>query len=141
MRFICDGLHVSLPHELHLESLMGGMAPRVTHGGMAPAATITFKRLVSLIAEKQQQDYIKTIPWIRCLLSFSLVRSSVMCLRGARSSYHHPMKPDFDTPWMWPSQMVTSQPIELLCMDHSYHLFSSLLFLDYSGLVSCTLKK
>ena len=49
-------------------------------------------------------------------------------LRGARSSYHRPMKPDFDTPLMWPSQMVTSQPIELLRMDHFYHLFSSLFY-------------
>jgi len=65
---------------------------------MAPAAMITFKRLASLIAEKQQQDYNKTVAWIRCLLSFSLVRSSVMCLRGAQSSYHCPTKPDFDTP-------------------------------------------
>ena len=67
-------------------------------GGMTPAATITFKRLASLIAEKQQQEYNKTIGWIRYLLSFSLVRSSVMCLRGARSSYHRPTKLDFDTP-------------------------------------------
>ena len=78
----------------------GSFTPLVfsASGGMAPAATITFKRLASLIAEKQQQDYNKTIAWIRCLLSFSLVRSSVMCLRGARSSYHRPAKPDFDTP-------------------------------------------
>ena len=80
----------------------GSFTPLVfsASGGMAPAATITFKRLASLIAEKQQQDYNKTIAWIRCLLSFSLVRSSVMCLRRARSSYmyHRPTKPDFDTP-------------------------------------------
>jgi len=63
-------------------------------GGMAPAATTTFKRLASLISNKQQQDYNKTITWIRCLLSFSLVRSSVMCLRGAQSSYHCPARPD-----------------------------------------------
>ena len=64
----------------------GSFTPLVfsASGGMAPAATITFERLASLIAEKQQQDYNKTIAWIRCLLSFSLVRSSVMCLRGAR---------------------------------------------------------
>ena len=67
-------------------------------GGMAPAATTTFKRLASLISEKQQQDYIKTIAWIRCLLSFSLVRSSVMCLRGVWSSYHCPVRPDCDAP-------------------------------------------
>ena len=78
----------------------GSFTPLVfsASGGMAPAATITFKRLASLIAEKQQQDYNKTIARIRCLLSFSLVRSSVMCLRGAQSSYHCPAKPDFDTP-------------------------------------------
>ena len=78
----------------------GSFTPLVfsASGGMAPAATTTFKRLASLISEKQQQDYNKTIAWIRCLLSFSLVRSSVMCLRGARSSYHHPTRPDCDTP-------------------------------------------
>ena len=112
----------------------------------APAATITFKRLASLIAEKQQQDYNKTIAWIRCLLSFSLVRSSVMCLRGARSSYHRPAKPDFDTPldvalsdghvpthWIAPYGPVLS------------HIFHHSYFLDYSGFVpcniSCTKKK
>ena len=67
-------------------------------GGMAPAATITFKRLASLLAEKRQQEYNKTIAWIRCQLNFSLVRSSVMCLRGARSSYHRPARPDCDIP-------------------------------------------
>ena len=50
------------------------------------------------LTDTQQQDYNKTIAWIRCLLSFSLVRSSVMCLRGARSSYHYPTRPDCDTP-------------------------------------------
>ena len=78
----------------------GSFTPLVfsASGGMAPAATATFKRLASLISEKQQQDYNKTIAWIRCLLSFSLVRSSVMCLRGARSSYHRPTRPEHDTP-------------------------------------------
>jgi len=67
-------------------------------GGMAPAATTTFKRLASLTSDKQKQDYNKTIAWIRCLFSFSLVRSSVMCLRRTRSSYHCPARPDCDTP-------------------------------------------
>ena len=78
----------------------GSFTPLVfsASGGMAPAATITFKRLASLLAEKRQQEYNKTIAWIRCQLSFSLVRSSVMCLRGARSSYHRPARPDCDIP-------------------------------------------
>ena len=78
----------------------GSFTPLVfsASGGMAPAATITFKRLASLLADKRQQDYNKTIAWIRCQLSFSLVRSSVMCLRGARSSYHRPARPECDIP-------------------------------------------
>ena len=78
----------------------GSFTPLVfsASGGMAPAATTTFKRLASLLAEKRQQDYNKTIAWIRCQLSFSLVRSSVMCLRGARSAYHRPARPDSDIP-------------------------------------------
>ena len=67
--------------------------------GMAPAATTAFKRLASLIAEKHQQEYSKTITWIRCLLNFFLVTSAVMCLRGARSSYHCPAKkPEYEIP-------------------------------------------
>ena len=63
-------------------------------GGMAPAATVAFKRLASLLADKRQQTYNKTISWLRCSLSFSLVRSAVSCLRGARSSFHHPFRSD-----------------------------------------------
>ena len=78
----------------------GSFTPLVfsASGGMAPAATITFKRLASLLADKRQQDYNKTIAWIRCQLSFSLVQSSVIYLRGARSSYHHPAMPECDIP-------------------------------------------
>lgn len=57
-------------------------------GGMAPAATVTYQRLASLLADKHQQDNSKTISWLCSCISFSLVRSAVMCLRGARSSYH-----------------------------------------------------
>ena len=91
----------------------GTKPPR--RGGMAPAATITFKRLASLLAEKRQQEYNKTIAWIRCQLSFSLVRSSVMCLRGARSSYHRPARP---SPWTWSSQKGTSQRTKELWTLH-----------------------
>ena len=33
--------------------------------------------------------------WIRCKLSFALVRSAIMCIRGARSRLHSPV---FDAP-------------------------------------------
>ena len=98
----------------------GSFTPLVfsASGGMAPAATITFKRLASLLAEKRQQEYNKTIAWIRCQLSFSLVRSSVMCLRGARSSYHRPARPDCDIPLDVPSQKGTSQRTKELWTLH-----------------------
>ena len=71
---------------------MGSFTPLVfsATGGMAPAATIMYKRLASLLAEKRHQTYSKTISWLRCSIGFSLVRSAVMCLRGSRSSFHHP---------------------------------------------------
>ena len=55
-------------------------------GGLGRAANVCYKRLASLIATKQEQPYSSTIAWIRCRLSFSLLRSSIQCIRGARSA-------------------------------------------------------
>ena len=62
-------------------------------GGMGIAAEIFYKRLASLISERNDQPYGTTMAWIRCRISFSLLRSAVMCLRGSRSSHHHPISP------------------------------------------------
>ena len=77
----------------------GSFSPLVfsTTGGMGTTATVVHKRIASLIAEKYEKPYSKTIHWIRCKLSFSLLRSSIMCLRGSRSALHHPANtPDMD---------------------------------------------
>jgi len=55
-------------------------------GGMGPAATVVFKRLATLISEKRGHHYSQTLFWIRCKLSFSLLRSAIMCLRGSPSA-------------------------------------------------------
>ena len=55
-------------------------------GGMGCAATVCYKRLASLIAQKRDQPYSRTMAWVRCCLSFALLRSSIQCIRGARSS-------------------------------------------------------
>ena len=60
-----------------------------TAGGMGPIATVVFKRLASMVAEKQNFSYSRVLNWMRCRISFSLLRSSIMCLRGARSSQNH----------------------------------------------------
>ena len=64
---------------------------------------------------------------------FSLVWSSVMCLRGARSSYRRPTKPDFDTP-LDVALFDGHIPTHWTAPNGSFLsliLFSSLLFLDY----------
>ena len=56
-----------------------------TGSGMAPEATETMKRLVSLIAEKKKETYSQVMGWIRSRISFSLLRSSLFCLRSSRT--------------------------------------------------------
>ncbi len=55
-------------------------------GGLGPASTSTYKRLATLLAAKWDQPYTSTINWLRCRLSFSLLRSSIQAIRGARST-------------------------------------------------------
>ncbi len=55
-------------------------------GGMAKEATTFYKCLASRLAEKTDQPYSGTMNWLRCLLSFCLLRSTIQCIRGARSS-------------------------------------------------------
>ena len=60
-----------------------------TTGGMGRAATTFYKRLAAMISEKRGTDYSQTINWIRCKLSYALLRASIMSIRGARSSRHY----------------------------------------------------
>ena len=60
-----------------------------TSGGMGTEANIFYKRLASLLATKRDDQYCKTLCWLRCRLSFSLLRSCIQALRGARSSRGH----------------------------------------------------
>ena len=55
-------------------------------GGMGNEETIFYKRLASLLAEKWDTPYSTTLNWLRCPLCFSLLRSSIQAIRGARSS-------------------------------------------------------
>ena len=59
-------------------------------GGMGTAATVFYQRLASMLSEKRGIQYSKTIGWLRCRMSFALLRCSTMCIRGASSSQHHP---------------------------------------------------
>ena len=65
---------------------MASFVPLVftTSGGLGPAATVTYKRIAMLLAEKWSTPYSAVMGWMRCRIGFALLRSSIMCLRGSR---------------------------------------------------------
>ena len=68
----------------------GSFTPLVfaTTGGMGQEATLFYKRLADSLSKKRNITYSKTMAWMRCTLSFSLLRSAVICIRGSRSKSH-----------------------------------------------------
>ena len=61
-------------------------------GGLAREANTFYKRLASMLASKWDHTYSSTLCWLRCRLAFSLLRSSIQAIRGARSSRGHAIK-------------------------------------------------
>ena len=61
-----------------------------TNGGMGTEATTFYKRLADLIANKRNHNYSMVMGWLRCRISFAVLRCSIMCIRGSRSSFHRP---------------------------------------------------
>ena len=61
-----------------------------TTGGLGVEATTFYKRLADLISLKQQKHYSTVMCWLRCRLSFAVLRSAIMCVWGSRSSNHRP---------------------------------------------------
>ena len=57
-----------------------------TTGGMGKECLNYDRRLAELIAIKKGEDYAKTISWIRARISFALLRPTLICLRGTRST-------------------------------------------------------
>ena len=57
-----------------------------TTGGMGKPAKSFYRRLASLLSEKNNISYSKCMELIRCKLTFALLRSSIVCIRGSRSS-------------------------------------------------------
>ena len=53
-------------------------------GGMADECKRFHSRLAELPALKKGDDYATTISWIRAKVSFAILRSALLCLRGTR---------------------------------------------------------
>ena len=62
-----------------------------SNGGMGKEATTFYKRLADMIAQKRNHHYSMVMGWLRCRLSFAVLRCSVMCIRGSRSSFPRPV--------------------------------------------------
>ena len=50
-------------------------------GGMARQSQIFYKRMAELMAEKRGEKKGFFTAWLRCKLSFSLIKSALLCLR------------------------------------------------------------
>ena len=48
-------------------------------------AVQVYPTLAYLFSLKKKLDYVNVMAWLRCCLSFSLLRSAITCLWGARS--------------------------------------------------------
>ena len=60
---------------------------------MVKADTITYKHLYHLFCEKWSSPYSVAMGRFRCSLEFSLLHSSVMCIRGSHSRSKRPCVP------------------------------------------------
>ena len=63
-----------------------------TTGGIGQEACTFYKRLAYMLSYKQKKSYSLVISWLRCKLSFAAIRSSIMCIRGTRSSNKRPLR-------------------------------------------------
>ena len=91
-------------HEREKKRAYEQMIPEIEHatftplvlaatGGLANEANVFYKRLASKLASKWDHPYNSTLCWLRCRLAFSLLRSSIQAIRGARSSADTLSKP------------------------------------------------
>ena len=62
---------------------------------------------ISVFASKWDQSYGRVMAWLRCRLFFSLLRSSIMCIRGACSSCCPTMPTDLiSSEALWPTNCI-----------------------------------
>ena len=66
------------------------------HGGMGQECKVFLKRLSTLISEKRNEKLASVSSWIRTRISFALLRSALMCLRGSRNRYYRATLADVD---------------------------------------------
>ena len=65
----------------------GTFAPLIfaLNGGVGPEWAKFHQHLADQIASKSDDRYETFLSWIRCKLSFIILRASLLCIRGSRS--------------------------------------------------------
>jgi len=58
-----------------------------TNGGMGKECSIFLTSLAQKLAEKQNEDYGVIVSWIRTRLSFEILKSAILCVRGSRTPF------------------------------------------------------
>ena len=68
----------------------GSFTPLVfsVNGGMGKEANKCYSRIAEKLAEKRDEPYLVMMYWIRRKISFSMMKSIIMCIRGSRSIKH-----------------------------------------------------
>ena len=56
-----------------------------TAGGMAPQCHLVIKRLATTLSERRGLPNSVVAGWLRCRLSFALLRTTLLCVRGTRA--------------------------------------------------------
>ena len=84
---VCHPNADSMYAERVMEIEQGTFTPLVftTTGGKADECVKYHSRLTELIANKKGESYSSAISWIRAKVSFVIVHSAILCLRGSRS--------------------------------------------------------
>ena len=72
-----------------LEIEHGTFTPLVvgTNGGMGKECSRFLTSLAQKLAEKQNEEYGIIVSWIRTRLSFEILKSAILCVRGSRAPF------------------------------------------------------
>ena len=67
----------------------GSFSPLIfgTNGGIGKECSIFLSSLANKLAEKKNEDYTASMTWLRTRLSFEIMRSAVVCIRGSRKPF------------------------------------------------------
>ena len=73
-----------------LDVEMGTFTPLIfgTNGGMGSECQMFLKNLAEKLTKKTRDTYANVITWIRTRISFEIIKSVHMCIRGSRTPFN-----------------------------------------------------